>query len=299
LKVKTDRNWLWRILDFINPLRDPSITVAIVLTFVVEAGQHDAWYWIIVIALVNWAAVRGVVWLVVNFTFASVFLWRRIWWAIRHPRLAWRIMDAVGHEESVIGGFSNMPEGMLLPEGSTIWNMSPALGASGMHVIGELPAGTEIPMLSMPNGQLAPNLAALAENSGFSPGANSAQGEGEFGHKPVVRYGLYQVSGIYNTPFGRGIEDGGTGVTDQDLELLWSAIQEMIELQRSEAKSEMHYRGHYIFSQQSQFGNEHTHKLLERIRVQLTTDQPKTSKQCTHENVGLIVVLRVEWKRVP
>ena len=173
MKVKTDRNWFWRIIDFINPLRDPSLTVAIVLTFIVEAGQHDPWYWIIVIALVNWAAVRGVVWLVVNFTFASVFLWRRIWWAIRHPRLAWRIMDAVGHEEIVIGGYPSLSEGALLPDGSNIWSLSPVMGASGIHVIGELPAGTEIPMLSMPNGQMAPNLSALAGNPGFYPGANT------------------------------------------------------------------------------------------------------------------------------
>src|SRR5207248_10452475 len=130
-------------------------------------------YWIIVVAFVNWAAVREVIWLVVNFAFATVFLWRRIWWAILQPRLAWRIMDAVGHEEIVIGGFSSLSEGMLLPDGSNIWSMSPVLGASGIHVIGELPAGTEIPMLSLPNGQLAPNLGALAGNSGFYPGANS------------------------------------------------------------------------------------------------------------------------------
>jgi len=173
LKVKTDRKWFWRIIDFINPLRDPSLTVAVVLTFIEEAGQHDPWYWIIVVALVNWVAVRGVVWLVVNFTFASVFIWRRAWWAIRHPRLAWRIMDAIGHEEIVIGGLASLTEGMLLPDGSTILSMSPVLGASGIHVIGELPAGTEIPMLSMPNGQMAPNLAALAGNSGVYPGANS------------------------------------------------------------------------------------------------------------------------------
>jgi hypothetical protein len=173
LKLKTDRNWFWRIIDFINPLRDPSLTVAVVLTFIEEAGQHDAWYWIIVIALVNWVAVRGIVWLVVNFTFASVFIWRRVWWAIRHPGLAWRIMDAVGHEEIMIGGLSSLTEGMLLPNGSTILSMSPVMGASGIHVIGELPAGTEIPMLSMPNGQIAPNLAALAGGSGFYPGANS------------------------------------------------------------------------------------------------------------------------------
>ena len=161
LKAKTDRKWFWRIVDFINPLRDPSLTVAAVLTFIEEAGQHDAWYWIIVVALVNWLAVRGIVWLVVNFTFASTFIMRRVWWAMKHPRLAWRILDAVGHEEIVIGGLPAFGEGMLLPDGSTIYSMSPALSASGIHVIGELPAGTEIPMLNMPNGQMAPNLAAF------------------------------------------------------------------------------------------------------------------------------------------
>src|SRR6266700_8102475 len=192
LKVKTDRNWFWRIIDFINPLRDPSLTVAIVLTFIVDAGQHDPWYWIIVVALVNWVAVRGVVWLVVNFTFASVFLWRRIWWAIRHPRLAWRIMDAVGHEEIVIGGFSSLSEGMLLPDGSNIWSMSPVLGASGIHVIGEIPAGTEIPMLSMSNGQMAPNLAALT-GSGIFPGVTSGAMPG-MNNQPQM--GFPQMNGM-------------------------------------------------------------------------------------------------------
>ncbi len=168
MKANTGRKWFWRIIDFINPLRDPSLTVAVVLTFIEEAGQHDAWYWIAVIALINWVAVRGVVWLAVNFTFASVFIWRRVWWAIQHPGLAWRILDAVGHEEIVIGGLTSLTEGMLLPDGSTVLSMSPVLGASGIHVIGELPAGTEIPMLSMPNGQMAPNLAALAGSPGIS-----------------------------------------------------------------------------------------------------------------------------------
>jgi len=173
LKANTDQKWYWRILDFINPLRDPSLTVAAVLTFVEEAGQHDAWYWIIVVALVNWLAVRGVVWLVVNFTFASTFIMRRVWWASKHPRLAWRILDAVGHEEIVIGGIPAFSEGMLLPDGTTVYNMSPSLAASGIQVIGELPAGTEIPMLNMPNGQVAPNLSAFAGNSGFFNGSTS------------------------------------------------------------------------------------------------------------------------------
>jgi hypothetical protein len=170
LKAKMDRRWFWRIVDFINPLRDPSLTVAVVLTFIEEAGQRDIWYWIIIIGLVNWLAVRGVVWLVVNFTFASTFIARRTWWAIKHPRLAWRILDAVGHEEIVIGGLPNYSESMMLPDGTTV--MSSMLGASGIHVLGELPAGTEIPMLGMPNGQIAPDFAALA-GSGVFPGATS------------------------------------------------------------------------------------------------------------------------------
>src|SRR5436305_10641659 len=170
LKAKTDRKWFWRIVDFINPLRDPSLTVAVVLTFIEEAGQHDAWYWIIVIGLVNWLAVRGIVWLVVNFTFASTFISRRLWWAIQHPRLAWRILDAVGHEEIVIGGIPGYAENMVLPDGTMI--STPMLAASGIHVLGELPAGTEIPMLGMSNGQAVPDLGALA-SSGLFPGATS------------------------------------------------------------------------------------------------------------------------------
>ena len=160
MKPKTERKWFWRIVDLINPLRDPSLTVAAVLTFIEEVGQRDVWYMIVVIALLNWIAVRGVVWLIVNFTFASTFIGRRLWWAIKHPKLAWRILDAVGHEEIVIGSMSGFAESVVLSDGSTVM-MNPLLGASGIQIVGELPAGTEIPMLNMPNGQAAPDFSAL------------------------------------------------------------------------------------------------------------------------------------------
>jgi hypothetical protein len=169
LEEKTGKRWLWRILDFINPLRDPSLTVAAVLTFIEEAGQRDPWYGIVIIALVNWLAVRGVVWLVVNFTFASTFIARRVWWAIKHPRLAWRIMDAVGHEEIIIGGLPNLSDSVVLQDGTAL--LSPVLGASGIQVIGELPAGTELPLLGMPGGPMTPDAPNFA-NGGFFPGMN-------------------------------------------------------------------------------------------------------------------------------
>jgi hypothetical protein len=172
--TNTERKWFWRILDVINPLRDPSLTVAAVLTFIEEAGQHDIWYIVIVVALLNWVAVRGVVWLIVNFTFASTFIARRLWWAIRHPRLAWRILDAVGHEEIVIGSVAGLSESVVLSDGSTIM-MNPLLGASGIQIVGELPAGTEIPMLNMPNGQAAPDFSGIFPGPGGMPG-NMQQG---------------------------------------------------------------------------------------------------------------------------
>jgi hypothetical protein len=182
LEEKTGKRWLWRILDFINPLRDPSLTVAAVLTFIEEAGQRDPWYGIVIIALVNWLAVRGVVWLVVNFTFASTFISRRIWWAIKHPRLAWRIMDAVGHEEIIIGGLAGLSDSVVLQDGTAL--MSPVLGASGIQVIGELPAGTELPMLGMPNGQMAPDMSNFGA-AGFFPGmdVNGMGGQAAMGYQ--------------------------------------------------------------------------------------------------------------------
>src|SRR2546421_4407225 len=118
LKTKIDRRWFLRIVDFINPLRDPSLTVAVVLTFIEEAGQHDYWYWIIVIGLLNWLAVRGVVWLIVNFTFASTFISRRGGGGIKKPRLARRILGAVGDEEIVIGGVPHYNENLMFSDGS-------------------------------------------------------------------------------------------------------------------------------------------------------------------------------------
>ncbi len=186
MEETTGRKWLWRILDFINPLRDPSLTVAAVLTFIEEAGQQTQWYWIIIVALVNWLAVRGIVWLMVNFTFASVFIGRRVWWSIKHPQLAWRILDAVGHEEIVIGGNIGMGESIMLQDGTTI--MSPMLGANGIHIIGELPAGTELPVLGMPNGQMTTNMQNFNTGSGgFFPGSNDFS-PNSFGGQPGVNY---------------------------------------------------------------------------------------------------------------
>src|SRR5579875_1391307 len=231
--MKINRSWLTRILDFINPLRDPSLTVAAVLTFIEEAGQHDPWYWIIVIGLVNWLAVRGLVWLLVNFTFACTFLARRLWWAIKHPRLAWRILDAIGHEEIVIGGLPTIPEGMLMPDGSSILSLNPAFG--GVTVTGEL-ASPQGPFLGLPAGQTgqtgpmaqvgqgaegaagATDYASLPGNSGFFPGMQQAP--------------AYFQSGFYGQPASsaEGLQQSGSQSRSAEEERLRQQLESCIRL---------------------------------------------------------------------
>ncbi len=93
-----------RLLDLINPLRDPSFTVAIVLTFILVTSQNVAPPLILVIFLLTWLAVKSAVWFVVNTIFSMGFIARKSWWVVRHPRLAWRLLDALGTEEIIVGG---------------------------------------------------------------------------------------------------------------------------------------------------------------------------------------------------
>jgi len=46
------------LLDFVTPLGDPSLAVALVLTFVEEVGQHDSWWGIVIVILFNFLIVR-------------------------------------------------------------------------------------------------------------------------------------------------------------------------------------------------------------------------------------------------
>ncbi len=94
-----------RLFDLINPLRDPSFTVAIVLTFILVTGQNNVKAPIVAATfLLSWLAVKSAVWFFVNTIFSLGFIARKSWWVMRHPRLAWRLLDALGTEEIIVGG---------------------------------------------------------------------------------------------------------------------------------------------------------------------------------------------------
>ena len=84
------------------------------------------------------------------------------------------------------------------------------------------------------------------------------------GRKHTVPYGLYVAHGFVSAHLANQ-----TGFSDSDLELLWQALTQMFEHDRSAARGEMATRGLYVFKHDSKLGNAPAHSLFERITPQL------------------------------
>lgn len=85
---------------------------------------------------------------------------------------------------------------------------------------------------------------------------------GTMGRKAMVPYGLYRAHGFFNPHFAKQ-----TGANDEDLQLIWRAIENMWDLDRSSARGEMACRGLYVFSHESDLGNAPAHQLFDLIEV--------------------------------
>lgn len=98
------------------------------------------------------------------------------------------------------------------------------------------------------------------------------------GYKHIVPYALYAAKGYVSPAFAER-----TGFTDADLELLFQALLNMFEHDRSAARGEMIVRGLYDFEhvgtqhpnnteqnrKEARLGCYHAHKLFEGIKVSL------------------------------
>lgn len=86
--------------------------------------------------------------------------------------------------------------------------------------------------------------------------------ERTMGRKHTVAYGVYVAHGFVSAFLAEQ-----TGFSEEDLELLWKALEQMFEHDRSAARGEMATRGLYIFKHDSELGNAHAHALFDRIKV--------------------------------
>lgn len=87
------------------------------------------------------------------------------------------------------------------------------------------------------------------------------------GRKHTVPYGLYMAHGFVSSFLAKQ-----TSFSEDDLNLLWQALSQMFEHDRSAARGEMTSRGLYVFKHDSELGNAPAHALFDRIRPKLKTD---------------------------
>jgi CRISPR-associated protein Csd2 len=93
--------------------------------------------------------------------------------------------------------------------------------------------------------------------------AEKQQGDNRtMGRKHTVPYGLYRAHGFVSAFLA-----DQTGFGDDDLALLWQALEQMFEHDRSAARGQMATRGLYVFEHQDKLGNAHAHDLFDRIVV--------------------------------
>lgn len=102
--------------------------------------------------------------------------------------------------------------------------------------------------------------------------------ERTMGNKHIVPYALYAAKGYVSPPFAER-----TGFTNDDLDLLFKALVNMFEHDRSAARGEMVVRGLYDFEhvgtqhennggqnkREARLGCAHAHKLFDGIKVEL------------------------------
>lgn len=90
------------------------------------------------------------------------------------------------------------------------------------------------------------------------------------GRKHTVPYGLYVAHGFISSFLAKQ-----TGFGEDDLHLLWQALSQMFEHDRSAARGEMSTRGLYVFKHDSELGNAPAHTLFERIIATKNVDVPR------------------------
>lgn len=89
-------------------------------------------------------------------------------------------------------------------------------------------------------------------------------GETEMGRKSVIPYALYRAEGYISA----ALANKSTGLSEEDVELLWTVIINMFEHDHSAARGKMCMRKLYVFKHENVLGNAPSHILFDKISVQ-------------------------------
>jgi CRISPR-associated protein Csd2 len=95
------------------------------------------------------------------------------------------------------------------------------------------------------------------------------------GRKHILPYGLYRAHGFVSAKLAER-----TGFSDDDVQLLWNALINMFEHDRSAARGEMAARKLIVFEHENAMGNAPAHALFDMVKVRRaegTEDRPARS----------------------
>jgi CRISPR-associated protein Csd2 len=82
------------------------------------------------------------------------------------------------------------------------------------------------------------------------------------GRKHIVPYGLYRAHGFVSAKLAER-----TGFSEDDLALLWRALTNLFEHDRSAARGEMAARKLIVFEHEHPMGNAPAHMLFDKVKV--------------------------------
>ncbi len=99
-------------------------------------------------------------------------------------------------------------------------------------------------------------------------------GATEMGKKSIIPYALYRAEGYVSA----ALANKSTGLSEADVELLWTAIINMFENDHSAARGKMCMRKLYVFKHSNVLGNCPSHILFDKIVIQEKTNTPRSFK---------------------
>ncbi|MEE1366886.1 MAG: type I-C CRISPR-associated protein Cas7/Csd2 [Muribaculaceae bacterium] len=91
------------------------------------------------------------------------------------------------------------------------------------------------------------------------------------GRKATIPYGLYVCHGFISANLAKQ-----TGFSEDDLQLFWKALKNMFDVDRSAARGLMSAQKLIVFQHNSMLGNAPANKLFDRVKIEKTTEIPRS-----------------------
>jgi len=104
----------------------------------------------------------------------------------------------------------------------------------------------------------------------------------EMGRKHIVPYALYRQEGFISANLAQKI----TGFSEDDLSLLWEAIKNMFEFDRSAARGKMSLRNLIIFKHDTDLGNASAQSLFDLVSI-IRKDESKPPRNYSDYGISV------------